>query len=112
MRSLKLVQLLRKTVIEENLATYQNLLSTTKEAHDPVWKGILPIYNNLNEDQKEAFIKFLRIVEVNTLSHVLGILDGTSSYAEINENLILISDQNDEKINGDLQDIFLELEGY
>lgn len=106
------VKLLRKTVIEENLVSYQKLLSTTKEASDPVWRSILPIYHNLNEEQKVAFFNFLRVVEVNTLSHILGILDGSSSSYEINEDLVLISDQSSEKINGDLQDIFLALEGY
>ena len=106
----ELIDFLRNNVIEKNLELYKMLLDTTKEATDETWKGILPIYNSLNEVQKSNFIKFLGLVEVNTLSHVLGILDGVSSTKDLKDELILISNSTEEKINGELQDIFLESE--
>ncbi|WP_299178595.1 hypothetical protein [uncultured Chryseobacterium sp.] len=104
-----LIKILNRDVIKGNLELYQNLLDTTNEATDPVWKGILPMYINFSKEEKETFLKFLKIVEINTLSHVLGILDGTT-YAEGIENDFILTTENDnKKINEDLQDLFLEL---
>lgn len=105
----ELVKILNREVIEGNLELYKNLLDTTNEAKDPVWKGILPIYINFSREEKAIFLQFLKIVEINTLSHMLGILDG-STYAEgIEEDFTLTTETNNTKVNENLQDLFLEL---
>lgn len=109
MEAKELIKVLNNEVIEGNLELYKNLLDTTTEAQDPVWKGILPMYINFSKEEKDVFLKFLRIVEINTLSHVLGILDGSTYANGIDEEFLLTSENNDEKINEDLQDLFLEL---
>lgn len=111
MEALEFVKKLKERIIENDNKTYQNLLDTTIEAKDPIWQGILPVYKNMNKDQQLAFLKFLRMIQVNTLSHILGVLDGTSTLTESQENFILKTEEKDELINGDLQDIFLEIEG-
>lgn len=109
MKSEKLVKILNKDVIEGNLELYRNLLETTNEATDPVWRSILALYINFSKEERQAFIKFLKIVEINTASHILGILDG-STYAEgIEDEFILTTENSTEKINEDLQSLFLEL---
>jgi hypothetical protein len=109
MKPEELVKVLNRDVIEANLDLYQNLLETTNEATDPVWKGILPIYIDFSKEEKEIFLKFLKIVEINTLSHVLGILDGTTYADGIENDFILTIENDNKKINEDLQDLFLEL---
>lgn len=109
MKPEELVKILNRDVIKGNLELYQNLLDTTNEATDPVWKGILPIYINFSREEKEVFLKFLKIVEINTLSHVLGILDGSIFTDGIEEEFILSTENNGKKINEDLQSLFLEL---
>ncbi|MBE4947488.1 transposase [Chryseobacterium culicis] len=109
MNAEEFVKILNRDVIKGNLELYQNLLENTNEATDPVWKGILPMYINFSREEKEVFLKFLKIVEINTLSHVLGILDGTTHADDIEEDFILITENKNEKINEDLQDLFLEL---
>lgn len=109
MKAEELVKILNRDVIRGNLELYQNLLENTNEATDPVWKGILPMYINFSREEKEVFLKFLKIVEINTLSHVLGILDGTTHVDDIEEDFILITENKNEKINEGLQDLFLEL---
>lgn len=109
MKAEEFVKILNRDVIKGNLELYQNLLENTNEATDPVWKGILPMYINFSREEKEVFLKFLKIVEINTLSHVLGILDGTTHADDIEEDFILITENKNEKINEDLQDLFLEL---
>ncbi|REC41602.1 transposase [Chryseobacterium pennipullorum] len=109
MKPEEFVKILNKEVIEGNLELYKNLLDTTTEAQDPIWKGILPMYINFSKEEKDVFLKFLRIVEINTLSHVFGILDG-STYAEgIDDNFTLTTELDNEKVNEDLQNLFLEL---
>lgn len=109
MKPEELVKILNRDVINGNLELYRNLLNTTTEATDPVWKGILPIYINLSREEKEIFLKFLKIVEINTLSHVLGILDGVTHADGIEQDFILTIENDNRKINEDLQDLFLEL---
>ena len=109
MKSEELVKILNRDVIQGNLELYQNLLETTNEATDPVWKGILPIYINFSREEKEVFLKFLKIVEINTLSHVLGILDGSTHADGIEQDFSLTIENDDKKINENLQDLFLEL---
>lgn len=50
------------------------------------------------------------MIQVNTVSHLLGILDGSTYLNENRESFVLTTEQDDELINGSLQDIFLELE--
>lgn len=109
MKSEDLIKILNRDVIKGNLELYRNLLDTTNEASDPVWKGIIPMYINFSKEEKETFIKFLKIVEINTLSHVLGILDGTTYAEGIEDDFILTTENDNKKINEDLQDLFLEL---
>ena len=101
---------LRERVIENDFNVYRDLLDPNIEATDPIWDGILRIYNTINKKQQEDLLKFLRLTQVNTLSHVLGILDGPINLSESNVNFILITDKENKAINGDLQDIFLEME--
>jgi len=110
MESIEFVKQLKERVIENDNKVYQNLLDTTTEAKDSIWQGVLPIYKNLNADQKLAFLHFLRMIQVNTLSHILGVLDGSTTLSENDVNFILKTEEKDEQINGDLQDIFLGME--
>ena len=55
MKSDELVKILNRDVIQGNLELYQNLLDTTNEATDPVWRAILPIYINFQEKKKKYF---------------------------------------------------------
>ncbi|MXS71926.1 hypothetical protein GSF70_11935 [Flavobacteriaceae bacterium W22] len=109
MKSEVLVKILNRDVIKGNLELYKNLLETTNEATDPVWKGILPLYIDFSKEEKDNFISFLKIVQINTLSHILGILDGTTHADGIECELILTAENENIKINEDLQSLFLEL---
>lgn len=45
MKSEELVKVLNREVIEGNLELYKNLLNTTTEAKDPIWKGIAYLFS-------------------------------------------------------------------
>jgi len=110
MEATEFVTKLRERVIENDNKVYQKLLDTTVEAKDSIWQGVLPIYKGMSKNQQLAFLQFLRLIQVNTLSHILGILDGSTNLTENGESFVLKTDENDELINGDLQDIFLGME--
>lgn len=100
----------RKIVIDEDLSDYKHLLETTKSSDDKYWKGILPIYQNLTPSQKEDFLLFIRLIQSNTLSHILGILDGSSTLSEEQVEFKLTTEPGGEILTGEMQNIFLEME--
>lgn len=110
MRANEFVKAIRQNVITDDHTLYRNLLDNSDNASDTVWKSILPIYKNLTEDQKKSFLDFLRLVQVNTVSHIFGVLDGATYLDEKKESFELKPQLGDEIINGYLQDIFLEME--
>lgn len=110
MDSKEFVTQVRQVAVEDNLRTHKQILETTKEAKDPTWKDVLPIYSKLSDPERKAFLRFLRLVEVNTVSIIFGILDGSTYLSEENIDFKLITNDNGEQINGDLQDMFLEME--
>ena len=60
----------------------------------------------LTPAQRKVLFKIIRQIQVDTISNVLGIIDGTSG--DLQETLTLNAD--DKEISGDLPDLFLEKE--
>jgi hypothetical protein len=110
MEAKEFVTAIRKRVIESDHTVYQDLLKNTTIAKDPIWKEILPIYKGMTKEQQKSFLLFFRMIQVNTVSHILGILDGSSYLNENQEDFVLTTKNSDNIINGFLQDIFLEME--
>jgi hypothetical protein len=110
MESMEFVEEIRKRVVENVTMKYRDSLENTTNATDPIWNAILPIYKNMSINERDSFMEFVRLVQVNTLSHVLGIIDGSTYLNEKRESFVLTTESNTTKINGDLQDIFLSLE--
>jgi hypothetical protein len=110
MKAIEFVTAIRERVIENDYSIYQDLLEDTIKSDDPVWKEILPLYNNINNEQRKSFLNFIRLIQTNTVSHILGILDGSTYLDEKRQSFILKTEQEEDIINGDLQDIFLEME--
>lgn len=110
MEAIEFVKEIRAQVVEDDNRVYQNLLDTTTEAKDPIWRDILPIYKSMTKNQQVVFVQFLRMIQVNTVSHILGILDGTTTLTANSEVFVLKTENNDDLLNGYLQDVFLGLE--
>jgi hypothetical protein len=73
-------------------------------------KEILSLFKNLTKEQKASFLNFSRLIQVNTVSHIFGILDGSTYLDESRQSFILKTETGEDIINGDLQDLFLEIE--
>ena len=93
--------------VEANLASYRKLFTETKieRAADSYWKSALAFFEKLNQKDREVFFSILRQVSVDSVSNVLGAIDGSSDIG-LNRNVRLV-DQDGKIISGSLQDHFL-----
>ena len=106
------VSQIRKSVIEENLSIYKDLFASTnvENTSDPHWVRALGLYANLNSDDKGVLFALIRQVMVDTISNVFAILDGVSQLEGQQGEFTLLANSSAERLNGELQDGFLELE--
>lgn len=110
MEPIDFVIAVRKSIIDSNLEIYYETFNNTQieKVTDPYWKKALLFFNNLNPAQKEFFFEIIKQIEIDTVSNFLGILDGHSALENHQDEFRLFANDN-KKINGDLQDIFLQL---
>jgi hypothetical protein len=103
---------LRIAVIEQNTAIYKDLFASTSKdsASDPYWKRALGLHAALTPEQRAVLFEIMRQTMVDTVSNVFAILDGVSSMDGSKEDFVLASKTDPQKINGNLQDLFLEIE--
>jgi hypothetical protein len=106
------VKKVRQSIIDENSKIYKELFDSNEQdqVSDPYWQEALSLYKNLSAGEKETLLRIMRQVSVDTISNIFALLDG-ASYLEGQDGLFRLTMENkQEKINGDLQDIFLEIE--
>lgn len=106
------VSKVRSAVVQQN-ATIDNDLfeSTTPEgASDAYWKRALTLHRSLSDGDRAVLFEIMRQVRVDTVSELFGILDGSSALEGPREDFALTSQPDNRKLNGNLQDLFLEAE--
>lgn len=98
------------SVIKENSTIYWDLFTNTdiNKVKDSYWKEALKLYTDLSDENKDVLFKIIEQVQVDAVSNILGVLDGTTSIEAEDVEFKLITEDNDKQINGDLQDLFLE----
>lgn len=110
MEAEEFVKKIRDRVIQKDHEIYEEILNTKEDVKDSIWKESIAIYRGLSDNQKKSFLILLRLMQVNTLSHIFGILDGSSYLSGEKEIFLLLEKKSNNILNGDLQDIFLEIE--
>mgnify|MGYP003324628399 CR=1 FL=1 len=113
MKAEDFVRLIRNSVIDENHAIYKDLFDSTDRGavSDEYWVRALSLYDQLDEKSQAVVFEIIRQVMSDTVSNLFGVLDGVNwpdGQAE-GYNLQTESGKGG-KINGDLQDLFLEME--
>ncbi len=105
------VSCIRREVLEANLATYkrdlETSLSNSRKSH---WAKTAKFYNSLTEEQRNQFIEAVQQIMLDTLSNVLGVLDGSTLLEKHRDYFHLTYGQTPTELNGDLQDILLSPE--
>ena len=107
------VSQVRSAVVQHNVTIYKDLFeSTTPEsASDTYWKRALTLHRSLSDGDRAVLFEIMRQVTVDTVSNLFGLLDGASALEGPREVFVLTSQPDDRKLNGNLQDLFLEAEG-
>ena len=103
----KFVEKIYKTIVEDGVGEYKNLLDNTalKNTTDKYWINAIEQYEKLTSEEKEKMLKFAELNIIDTISSVFGILDGSSTLSggdfefEVRINGISTEDE--------LQDTFL-----
>ena len=109
MNNEEFVEKLYQSIIKENLASYQDLFHNTdlKDVTDSYWKESLNFFGELTDDNKKILFKIVEQVQVDTISTILGIIDGVVTLPGKQEEIEMMFIGAKEPLNGDLQDLFL-----
>ena len=104
---------LAKSLAVEALAAdrdYADILKTPlAETTDPLYREVITLHNSLTPRQRKVLAAFARQGFIDGVSTVLGILDGSSGLGNFGSvDLHLTVRGGRKKLNGDLQDYFLE----
>ncbi|MEE6450219.1 transposase [Gottfriedia acidiceleris] len=111
MNNEEFVKNIYQSVVKDGLSEYEDLFvnTETKDVTDNYWKDALKFFEELTEDNKKMLFKIIEQIQVDTVSTVFGILDGVVSISDDDFEIEMKINGEEELLNGDLQDSFLEL---
>lgn len=108
-----LADALKAHIVDMNSLLYQRmfddelLAEPRRDDLDPEFQRSLEIYEALTESQQEALIRRFRQITVDSISSLLGIIDGSTPCGDFTGDFALT--YNGSKVgDDDLQDAFLE----
>ncbi|WP_421379672.1 transposase [Bacillus salacetis] len=103
-------KLLYEHLVEDSLMDYKSIYQKTDitDVANPYYKEAITLFQELSKEQQKVLFKIINQTQIDTVSHFLGILDGTSTL-ESNIDFLLTLEDRQTKLNGDLQDYFIEL---
>ena len=102
-------KIIHAQVIGEQQIHICNQLNCTdsKSAHEDAWADVLEALSGLTPEIKSKIAVFATQMCVDSVSHVLGILDGTSILENHRDEFKLTYGKSKKTLNGDLQTYFL-----
>ncbi|HEY5564551.1 MAG TPA: transposase [Rhodothermia bacterium] len=104
----KFVDGVLKSVIRENLKLYRGIFADPGEVTDEYWMRALDLFRSLSRAHQKTLLDIMKQVEVDTVSNLFGILDGSSQISGKLEDFDLIHKGSGVRLNGELQDLLLE----
>jgi hypothetical protein len=102
------VKSLYKSIVKENLELYKTVYETTNVGPktDKHWREAIGLYNTLTDENKAILMSIIEQTMIDTISSMLGIIDGSSTLIDCSMEPKLLLDTIDTE--GELQDCFLE----
>lgn len=102
------VKALYVAIVKENLQLYKDLYETTNVTPktDSHWKKNISFYHSLSEENKAVLMEIIEQIMIDTISNMLGIIDGSSTMKNCSLEPKLLLDSID--MEGELQNSFLE----
>ena len=107
------VSCIRREILEANLATYRDTLERSLSEPgftDDYWRRAGELYRSLNDEQRRQLLGIMRQVSLDTLSSILGVLDGSALLEKHRDYFHLRYGDEPQELNGELQDLFLSAE--
>ncbi|MED4172383.1 transposase [Halalkalibacterium halodurans] len=101
------VKALYESIVKENLNLYKELYETTNVTSktNEHWTQAIDLYNNLDNEDKAVLFKIIEQTMIDTISNMLGAIDGNSTLKDFEAEPKLLLDSVDTE--GELQDYFL-----
>lgn len=101
------IRSLYESIVKENFKIYKDLYETTRIENktDDYWKETISLYNSLTEEKKDILLKIIQQTMIDTISNMLGVIDGSSTLKNCALEPKLLLDNIDTE--GELQDEFL-----
>ena len=106
--NVEFIKSLYDSIVEENIQLYQEEFSNTVDSNevlDEYWSKVLNFYEDLSEERKEILMSIIKQTIIDTISNVLGIIDGSSTLNDCDLEPKLLLDNKDTE--NELQDTFL-----
>tara|TARA_B100001094_G_scaffold117190_1_gene113036 strand:- start:4821 stop:5177 length:357 start_codon:yes stop_codon:yes gene_type:complete len=106
------VKKVRKYILEDHLIDYKTKFENTVITKEPnnYWSHAIYIFHKLDDKEKETWFKIMRLVSVEAIAVLLATIDGIACL-EAGDPDLCLSVKNEEKLlNGELSNIFLEIE--
>jgi len=100
------IQILKNEILKNNLDSYRAILENKNT--QKFWPDMVSFCQQLSKDQLDLYFKNVEQIIVDTASSILGVLDGNSYFGGYQDDFNLTYSNNKSKINGFLQDLFLE----
>lgn len=100
------VKAMYETVVQEGLQTYKEMYEEERSSSDSdLYSQAIDMYQQMNPEQQKLMMHLIEVVMVDTVSHVFGALDGTSSLTNSEIEATVWLDGTDTEMG--LQDAFL-----
>ena len=98
---------LYESIVKENLELYKDLYETTNitPKTNSYWKGAISLYDGLSDENKGVLMSIIKQNMIDTVSHTLGIIDGSSTLNDCSFEPKLLLDSVDTE--SEMQDWFL-----
>lgn len=107
-KNIEFVKSIYETIIKEGLAESKEVYSTSEITSDTdgYWKQALGLYQGSDSEGQKTLLKIIEQTMIDTVSHMVGIIDGSSTLndSELEPSLLLDSQDTE----NELQDTFLE----
>ena len=102
------VKSLYESIVKENVQLDKELYETTNVTTntDDYWKKAIVFYDSLADEDKDVLIKIIEQTMIDTISNMLGVIDGSSTLKDCSIEPKLLLDSIDTE--GELQDSFLK----
>ncbi|MCW7550638.1 hypothetical protein OO184_22575 [Photorhabdus sp. APURE] len=102
----KIIESIFSELFNDNLLRYQNSLISPINNNDDVYAKARKALSKLDDQDKKAIFDFFKVVISDTSSTIFGTIDSSHFPPNIDGDFTLTYE--DEEIQGNLQDLFIE----